>query len=240
MLYIGCMPSTRRIYKPRRIIEFAGEEWLVKFSPERIRRGPGPNLWSDHTENVWVDDQGYLHLRLSKVDDQWFCAEVMSRRHFGRGTYSFQIAGSIDSFDPNVVLGLFTWSTRAKKDHHREVDIEFSRFGNKERENGHYVIQPYDIRGNEHPFNFKTREDVTSHQMQWSKKKLQFSSWEGTLQEKNVNDSIIEDWTYTGDSLKKPGDAKVHINLYLFRGQPPENDREVEIIIQAFRHEDDV
>ena len=50
---------------PAKTIRFAGYEWIVKSG---IHEGPGPNGWNEN--NVWVDQNGYLHLKLTKQGDR--------------------------------------------------------------------------------------------------------------------------------------------------------------------------
>src|ERR1051325_11835524 len=108
-------------------IVWSGHTWQVKSSQSKV--GPGPNFFSASAENVSVDAEGRLHLRITYRNGRWHCAEIISTESFGYGTYSFAIASPVDALDPSVVLGLFTWSDKAAYNH-REIDIEFGRWGN--------------------------------------------------------------------------------------------------------------
>ncbi len=79
---------------------FSGYEWYVKNS-NGVLWGPGPNLWNDSVQNVWVDSNGSLHLRITHglCLDQWFCAEVYSVQSFGYGTYNFTLSPGFESID---------------------------------------------------------------------------------------------------------------------------------------------
>ena len=57
-----------------RTVLFAGYSWSVKRSDEAV--GPGPNLFSDRPENVWVDEDHRLHLGVTDRR-RWLCAEVV-------------------------------------------------------------------------------------------------------------------------------------------------------------------
>lgn len=48
----------------QRTLQFSGYEWEVR--PNESRGGPGPNRWS--AENVWLDAEGKLHLKLTHRD----------------------------------------------------------------------------------------------------------------------------------------------------------------------------
>lgn len=68
----------------QRRITFSRREWLVKSCTEAC--GPGPNYFSDGAGNVWVDGQGKLHLKITNVNGQWRCAEIICREPLGYGS----------------------------------------------------------------------------------------------------------------------------------------------------------
>ncbi|MEM4228196.1 MAG: hypothetical protein QXZ66_00310 [Thermoproteota archaeon] len=108
--------------EPQSVITFSGYEWIMK-SSETTKVGPSPNYWSG--KNVWVDENGWLHLKITYRDGRWYCAEVYTKKLLEYGTYVFYITSRIDMLDKNVILGLFAY-----KDDEHEVDIEFSKWGN--------------------------------------------------------------------------------------------------------------
>src|SRR5271154_382432 len=87
-------------------ISWQGYTWTVKSG---TGLGPGPNNWS--TNNVFVDANGYLHLQINynAATGTWECAEV-NGPNLGFGTYQWQVSGRPDLFDPQVVLGLFSYA----------------------------------------------------------------------------------------------------------------------------------
>ena len=121
-----------------RAIRFADHNWGVKSG----YNGPGPNNFSDSMDNVWVDTNGHLHLKITHPDSQWYCSEIISDESFGYGTYVFTVKSRLDSLDENIVLGLFTWDTYAPEYNYREIDFEFSRWMDPALDIGQYVIQP--------------------------------------------------------------------------------------------------
>jgi len=64
-----------------RQIEFSGYTWNVKAC--ETRAGPGPNYFSDDPADVWVDDQGRLHLRIVQRDGRWLQHEGVHHRALG-------------------------------------------------------------------------------------------------------------------------------------------------------------
>ena len=70
--------------------------------------GPGPNYFSGRYEDVWVDENGYLHMHISEHDGRWYSSEVVSRDTMGWNLY-LGGAGDLLEYSENIVLGLFTW-----------------------------------------------------------------------------------------------------------------------------------
>jgi hypothetical protein len=68
---------------------------------------------------------------------------VINTRSLGYGRYSFELGSPASDFDPNVVLGLLTWSDDPAYAN-REIDYEFSRWADaRNRKNGQYVVMPH-------------------------------------------------------------------------------------------------
>jgi hypothetical protein len=91
--------------------------------------GPAPSVWD--ARNVWVNDIGYLHLKIAFRDGNWTAAQVNLDQRLGFGTYQVKLIGRPDLFDVNRVLGLFGYTQRDMgPDGTNEIDMEFSRWGN--------------------------------------------------------------------------------------------------------------
>jgi len=207
-----------------RTVAFSGYSWAVKASPGVV--GPGPNYFSDSPENVWVDDAGGLHLRITHRDGAWQAAEVVVDRSLGYGTYRFDLASPLGRLDPNVVLGLFTWSDDAAYNH-REIDVEVARWGNAAAaSNAQYVVQPSGRAGNLRTF---ALPDVapTVHEFTWAPKAVTFRS-------ATAAGTNIAGWKYTGRDVPRSGNERTRINLWLARGNPPTDGAEVEVVLSNF------
>jgi hypothetical protein len=130
-----------RVAPTVRSFHWSGYDWWVKTSTYPV--GPGPNIFSDSTTNVVIDTQGRLHLRITNVAGTWQCAEIVSQTSPGYGTYRFHLASSVDTLDPNIVLGLFTWSDQPDYVN-REMDVECGRWVDPtDYANAQFVRQPY-------------------------------------------------------------------------------------------------
>jgi hypothetical protein len=201
------------------LLHFGGYDWQVKTSSRRI--GPGPNLFS--SANAWVAADG-LHLRIAKVGGKWNAAEVINTASLGRGTYRWTVTGDLAALDPNAVLGLFTWNDDPAYNH-REIDIEFSRWGNAaDPTNGQFVVQPYSTSGNLQRITQPGGVTTSSQTFTWGPSSVAFAS----------SAASPSSWTYTGSDVPQPGGENARMNLWLFRGQPPMNGAAVEVVITSF------
>lgn len=203
---------------PERIVRFAGRDWLVRASTEP--GGPGPNRFANATDAVWVDAAGRLHLTLTRRDGVWWSTEVISQDAFGDGAYDWVIDSPVGSLDANVVLGLFTWSPQDGPAH-REIDVEVARWGDGvDPTNAQFAVQPAEQSDQVgrialHPF-LPTSVGFTR-----DRGGVAFRA-----------DAEPPAWSSPLPVTR--ADAQVHINLWLFRGQPPTDGHPVEVIVKAF------
>jgi hypothetical protein len=216
-------------------IDFCGYTWEVTNS-ESNKWAPGPNFWSNSDDNVWVDRDGKLHLRITNKNGVWHSAEVVNTQTLGHGTYRFYIEGRPDQLDPNVVFGLFTYdgqSDDAPDKHYREIDIEFIKWGDPEATNLAYTVQPYTRKQNMAVINAKLYGTYSTHSFNWKPHQIDFLS---------VRDhhpaarklSIVNKWSYKGKDIPGSKNEKVDINLWLYQGKPPINKKEIEMVITKF------
>lgn len=204
-------------------ITWSGESWAIKTSRSPV--GPGPNVFSK--SNVAVDAQGGLHLRIARDGSgAWTTAEIIGPRTYGYGTYTFTIDSAVDDLDPNVVLGLFTWSDRARFAH-REIDIEFARWGSAtDPTNAQFVVQPHDVATHLRRFSQPPGMDTT-HRFTWRPGRI---DWES----RDAAGGIIAAYSYTGADVPPTGDERVRLNLWLFGGNAPSDGQPVEVVIRSF------
>lgn len=217
-----------------RAIRFAHHNWSVKVGEDL---GPGPNNFSDSEDNVWVDGNGYLHLKITHPDSEWYCAEIISDESFGYGTYVFTMESRADTLDRNIVIGLFTWDTYAPEYNYREIDFEFSRWQYPTNDNSQYVIQPWDTAGNILRFDidYTGQSDTTTHVMTWRPDGIYFKSYYGDFSLTPLPGNVINDWYYTGPDNPPPGGENVRMNLWLILGLAPSDGLEKEVIIKDFQ-----
>lgn len=214
-----------------RMIKFSGYTWKVKAS--ETQAGPGPNYFSDREEDVWVDREDRLHLRIVSRKSKWYSTEVFTEEPLGYGVYTFTLASRVDQLDKNIVVGLFTWDPTAPEYNYREIDFEFSRWGDEKNDNAQFVVQPWHHEGNLHRFNMELQGVYSTHSFDWKEDKIRFSSFQGRDSPPTPG-NLIENWNYTGPDVPPEGEGNARINVWLQYGNPPSDSQEVEVIIEAF------
>ena len=219
-----------------RQLNFSGLRWRVKHSEFPV--GPGPNYFSDQENDLWVDEiNDELHLAIHNRGSNWYCTEVIADTSFGYGRYTFYVNSRFDLFDPNIIVGLFTWDDGAQAQHYREIDIELGRWGDPENENSQYVVQPFYHSGNMWRFNCDLAQQIaTTHQFVWKANRLTFESHFGHSLEPADGSDIIAGWEYSGEDIPPPGNENIRINFWLMNGEPPLNSANAELVISQFRY----
>ncbi len=225
---------------PPRIISFAGDDWQIKRSD--FPAGPGPNYFSDSEQSVWIDGDG-LHLAIRWDNGKWKTSEVIRQASSGYGTYIYQFRGRLDILDPNMIFSPFTWETAAYEQNHREMDIEFARWGNAaEYTNAQYVIQPCSACPGCADRCERFRIDLTDQvcdltcYLVWQPGNVEFRTYYGNYPAGTVPpaSALASKWTYGGSLVQEPGNENVRFNFWLYGGQPPQNGQGDEIIVTDF------
>ena len=230
-LCAAACPAPAQAAAPARTVHFSGYDWEVRPGADG---GPGPNHWAP--ENVRVDARGRLHLKITRQGSVWRCAEVTLRRSLGYGRYEFQTTGTLDTLDPNVVLGLFNYPLPGGgPDGTQEIDIEYSRWGRPASLPASETIYPAHLgpKSTTHEFAVPPGLTQSTHRFEWQPAALYFQCYAG---HGSPAQPPYENWTF------RPADRKrlpspplpVHLNLWLVDGHPPINGQEVEIVVDKF------
>ena len=209
----------------QRTLQWADESWVVKANPARV--GPGPNMFSDSTENVFVDPQGRLHLRIVQRSGVWEAAEIISQRSVSYGQFEFAIDG-VPRLDRNAVFGAFTWADAQRVN--AEIDmLEIGQFGRSDATNSQFVVQPFDLPNHLRRLSLPVGS-VTRQKMNWSPSQVDFESATET-------GSAIDKWSFFG-AVPTPASGKINFrfNFWLLDGAAPSDSGTREIVIRDFRY----
>lgn len=214
-------------YSQTATVNFAGQTWLVRTWGQNEE--PGPNYWA--TNGVWVDSASNLHLRIQFLNGTNFCAEVMSTNTFGYGRYVWYVSNRVDELASNVVAGLFTYAPPWGEN---EIDLEFTRsFDASGTNNLVYTVQPYFEPNRQRKFAVALTNGPTTHSFTWLPGRIQWKSWHGWSPHPSNTQSIIAEHVYVGSNVPTSGPERVHMNIWLFEGEPP-GSGEKEMVVGNF------
>src|SRR5246127_1880381 len=205
-------------------LNFSGYEWTTSAGP--IFRAGSRNFFDP--ANVWTDERGALHLRISGSPGKWTAAELKLTRSLGYGTYRFQVRDT-SHLEPSAVLTLITWDGAGTESNRHELDVQLSRWGYLDNTNVDYVVQPYYVPANY--VAFRAPPGLLTHSFRWEPGKVTFSTVAGS--ENTGAGRLINQHVFTS-GVPSPGGESVRIGLYVFyRGQIPLTN-ENEVIIDKF------
>lgn len=207
-----------------RTISFAGLTWNVRSGTG----APGNGCWSDDSASVWVDESGFLHLKIRRLSDgRWCQAQVTAQSFADYGDHLFYTNSRVDLLGSTTVLGLYLY-----EDDYHEIDIEITRaFGSSDRL--WYAVQPYfdgAPRSTWHaPLSLNGSEfsSYSSHHFTWSAdRSVAFGSWHGQCPTAPCGGEIAK-WSYQGPNTPEHGWLlRPNINLWI-KGDPPSTEQEV-------------
>ncbi len=206
-------------------IQWSGYTWTVKGG---VALGPGPNDWLANSSSVWVDAQDNLHLKIRKIGTKWYCSSISTKPSLGYGDYTFQVSSDVEKLDKNIVVGLFTYETDT-----REIDIEFSRWSDPVNPAGWFNVQPSGSSSN-HSFPLNLSNVYSTHKFQWKPSEVFFQSYYGHSQYLPEKNQLISEWAYFGSQIPPAGNERIILNFWLFKGVPPSDLKEAEVVIKSF------
>jgi len=208
-----------------KILNFSGYEWTASAGP--IFRAGSRNFFDP--ANVWTDERGALHLRISGSPGKWAGAELKLTRSLGYGTYRFQVR-DVSHLEPSALLTLITWDGVGTESTRRELDVELGRWGDPDNTNVNYVVQPYYVPANIVAFRAPT--GLYTHSFRWESGKVTFSTLAGSG---NTGGREINRHVFTS-GVPSPGEQSVRIALYVFHQGHVPLKNENEVIIDKFEY----
>ena len=230
-----------------RILEFAGYSWAVKTNPGAV--DPGGNRFSDNTEDVFVDDDGRLHLTINFHDGYWWATEVVLLDRLGFGTYGFQTDSRVDILDVNATFGAFTWDPYGDEETvpnnpNREIDFEDTRWGQwTDVTNAQMVVQSHAIPGNLRRYTIPdlSANAALTRLFNWESEQIEFVALHGKHSACLFpDDAIIDDYVYDHDSslnhfVPTEGREQFRFNLWLNNvALGPDENLPIEVVITDF------
>jgi hypothetical protein len=208
-----------------KILNFSGYEWTTSAGP--IFRAGSRNFFDP--ANVWTDERGALHLRISGSPGKWAAAEVKLTRSLGYGTYRFQLR-DVSHLEPSALLTLITWDGVGTESTRRELDVEVGRWGYLGNTNVNYVVQPYYVPANF--VAFRVPPGAYTHSFRWEPGQVMFST---VARSGDRGGRLINRHVFTS-GVPSPAGKSVRIGLYVFHQGKIPLKNENEVIIDKFEY----
>jgi hypothetical protein len=209
-----------------KILNFSGYEWTTSTGP--IFHAGSRNFFDP--ANVWTDERGALHLRISGSPGKWTAAELKLTRSLGYGTYRFQVR-DVSHLEPSALLTLITWDGVGTESNRHELDVELGRWGYLDNTNVHYVVQPYYVPANFDAF--RVPPGLYTHSFRWEPGKVTFSTVAGSGN--TTGGKVINQHVFTS-GVPSPEGEWVRIALYVFHQGHVPLKNENEVIIDKFEY----
>jgi hypothetical protein len=190
--------------------------------------------------NVSLDSDGYLHLNIKKNGSVWTASELFTTQKLGFGTYQWQIDGPVDTFDKQIVLGLFPYGPAAGigDDGTNEIDIEWARWGYETGTNVGFTNYPDSgstVGTKSYDASLAGSTESTAR-FTWTREYIESSVLKG-YQALSSDTGLLAKWKYapSNASTNIPQQAlPLGINLWCFDA-PPSDGKEIEIVIRDFQ-----
>lgn len=246
-----------------RSLNWSGYTWIVRDTGGNLE-GPGPGVYSDSVQNVWVDAQDNLHLKIRQdTDGDWLYSEVYLDHSLSFGRYEWEVASRYDAYAPNVVAGLFTYLSpqsvanqtagsigNGVADTPHEIDIELTR-GFGAGANLFYTTHDPDVQSPSQNFSTSLNGDYTTHRFVWSSDTIEWESFHGhvagiedppyplTEQRPGATFGDIAYANYDGPVIPQDLNERVHINFWALQDGfkfGPSDGNEYELIVKSFAY----
>jgi len=210
-------------HQPAKKLRFGGYEWEVRQTP-----GSPAELRTMYDQaNAWVDENGFLHLRVARSSGGWTSADLSLARSLGYGSYHF-VVRDISDLEPCAALSI---STRDDSGPYREMNIQISRWGQTGGKNAQYVVQPYFVPAN--MVRFLAPAGTLTYSLSWEPGRASFRTVRGSGAD--GKGEMIAAHTFTS-GVPAPETESVRLTFSVFYGKHNPLRHGAEVIFEKFEY----
>jgi hypothetical protein len=215
------------VLAPTKALHFSGYGWKVRTIASD--RGGLNNLYGG--ENAWTDESGALHLKITKKEGRWSCAEVVLSRSLGYGTYVV-VTRDMSHLEPAAVFSTTTFDDWAGDQHYREMDTEISRWGDaSSKNNAQYGVQPFYVPGNVAPF--VAPAGTLTHSFRWESGRASFKTVGGSAMRPGA--PVVAEHVFTS-GVPSPGTETFQFLFYVVASDKNPLQNENEVVVEKFEY----
>ena len=226
VLFIKTVPGNSSSIKPPRHLRFSSYDWTVR-QMGSDRHGT-PHQY--RKSNAGVDAQGWLHLRVTKENDEWTCAEVALPNSLGYGRYDV-VVGGIEKLEPATVFDVFTWDRGGTNQNRREMNTQLARWGDPNGKNAEFSVQPFYRPANTYRYSVPNVPLMLT--MNWERGRVKFDTSRAT--KSGGAGGNIAKRTFTAD-IPAPASESMHLNLCIFDYGKVRQTSDAEVVVKSFHY----
>jgi hypothetical protein len=198
------------------VLRFSGYQWEVR---QTSAGDVGSGSFYD-ARNTWLDERGFLHLRISGVRGRWANAGIRLSRSLGYGSYRI-VAEDVSHLEPAAVFSIFTWDDQGATN---EMDVQISRWGQPEDSNAQFLVQPWDVPAN--TVRFMAPPGTLDYWIRWKPGRVEFQTTRGLS-------SKVAGHVFTS-GVPTAGNERLGITLYVYDHSPRPLQNKVEMVLETF------
>ncbi|CAN5599194.1 hypothetical protein BH10ACI4_BH10ACI4_18840 [soil metagenome] len=203
-------------------LRFNGFDWQVR----TINGDYGGRTNEYSSENVFLDEAGALHMRITRDAGGWVCSEVHSVRSLGYGDYRLQ-AEDVGQLEPAIMFSMFTFLAQPTDGDYREMDIHITRRGEPTNKNAEFVVAPYFVPVDFYYFDVPA--GPLALQLKWFPERAEFSA----SRPQKTKESPLEFWSFNTGVPKADG-AQIYINLCNYGNARIPPTHNAEVVVKSF------
>ena len=207
------------------MIHFSGYDW-------KVRSGVGDadgEPCNYETSNVWVDDEGFLHLLMGEEAGQYLCSGVSITRSLGYGTYRFEVSDSAQ-LPLSASFFMLIRSDHEDPDDRSGFSIELSKWGRAGQRDAAFIVQPYYIPGN--VASFKAPAGQVTYVLRWEPGNAVFNSFPGSVSKPHRD---VINHVFNSD-VPVPSTETVKLDFHDFHHSQSGVHHPVEIVVRKFEY----
>ena len=200
-------------------LQFSGYPWIIRRTSADLSGS------SYDARNAWVDDRGFLHLRISGQPGRWANAEVKLSRSLGYGSYRF-VVRDVSHLEPASVFSIFTWDTQESAS---ALDIHISQWGLPDDPNAQFEVQPWDVPANS--VRFWAPSGLLTYLFKWEPGRVAFEARNTSSARKAAVEVAGHVFT---SGVPQAGSERLGIAFYVYDHSPRPLKKESEMVVETF------